>query len=471
MLLLIQFYPEFHLNSNEKTDVEKDQGPKTPAAIKTEVSRLNESVNNSFSNEEEGTDLISNDHEGISYLTLLKSSEIRDAIACESIRRAHEILDEKIKEHTNSGATSTSLYLLWEGEECEENIKKEHEVDSDGNFCSGSYSIGGGETKSVDTAGQKSRPVRVFCSNVGDSRCVMLRSYDAASAFGQLSHHMDVQLRGSTDIKSSSLHSNGSSLSQDISMPSNIDNSAHQRFQFACPVSGIHRSAGSSPIGKQSKFLHLSPLGKADLGSLTGKPAALASPSAPKRFTALHLMSEDHKLSLSRERNRITKHLDPEWHYLPADASAIFLPSYARTAPPTPTILNTRYQKSPDTSSHSLGIEGYDRYYENSSLFVPNSILPSSLPRSRGIVHTPLVTVPPITATKENHSIGLISQSTSPCSTAIFLPERPLLPKPKQNRRSLGSINKINSPAKSTSLHGVLEVFLSFLSKFTHFLK
>ena len=56
-------------------------------------------------------------------------------------------------------------------------------------------------------------------------------------------------------------------------------------------------------------------------------------------------------------------------------------------------------------------------------------------------------------------------------NSAIFLPERPLLPKPKQNRRSLGSINKMNSPAKSTSLHGVLEVFLSFLSKFTHFLK
>ena len=439
------------MNISQQTDTEKDQGPETPATTKSKDWMLKDNVNKALLDGKKERKAIPNCHEGISYLTLLRSSEIRDAIACESIRRAHETLDEEIKKHSNSGATSTSLYLLWEGEESEENIIKKHEVESENNICGSSSSISGGETKSACAAGQKSRPVRVFCSNLGDSRCVMLRSYDAASAFGQPSRHMDLQLRSSTGIKSLSLHNNGSSLSQDISAHSYIENYDLQRPQFPCPVSGISRSAGSSPMIKQSKFLQLSPL---------GKQATTTSACAAKRFTALHLMSEDHKLSLSRERSRITKHLDVEWHYLPADASAIFLPLYARTAPPTPAILTVEYQKSPNPSSHSSDFDGHDRYNENISLFVPNAVLPLSLPKSRCIVQTSAIIQPPTTAA-ELHNFGLISPSTSPSSTAVILPERPLLPKPKQNRRSLGSIGfhaKNHNDAKSTSLHGILEV-------------
>jgi hypothetical protein len=55
------------------------------------------------------------------------------------------------------------------------------------------------------------------------------------------------------------------------------------------------------------------------------------------RFVAVHMMSEDHKLSLDRERKRITNKNEGIWHSLPSDASAIYLPRYARTAPPSST--------------------------------------------------------------------------------------------------------------------------------------
>lgn len=58
------------------------------------------------------------------------------------------------------------------------------------------------------------------------------------------------------------------------------------------------------------------------------------SATKQERFVAIHMMSEDHKLSLERERKRITKKTDGIWHPLPSDASAVYLPRYARTAPP-----------------------------------------------------------------------------------------------------------------------------------------
>ena len=48
-----------------------------------------------------------------------------------------------------------------------------------------------------------------------------------------------------------------------------------------------------------------------------------------------HLMSEDQKLQTPREKRRVKTGAPIEWHCLPTDASAIYLPEYLRSNPPS----------------------------------------------------------------------------------------------------------------------------------------
>ena len=109
---------------------------------------------------------------------------------------------------------------------------------------------------------------------MGDSRCVMMRCYDTKEA---------------------------------LSLPSTFEPSAKRN--------GIS----------------VETLGQQMAGMSTSDPT---QSSAQNRFVAVHLMTEDHKLQLPRERYRINNTRPATWKSLPADASPIFLPSYARTAPP-----------------------------------------------------------------------------------------------------------------------------------------
>ncbi len=123
-------------------------------------------------------------------------------------------------------------------------------------------------------AGKCSAPVRVYTANMGDSRCVMLRCYDTKEA---------------------------------LSLPAN----------FEPALKRSHGQSSMTTLGSQMDGM--------DLGAAT---------ASANRFVAVHMVSEDHKLSLIRERQRVSNGTTAAWKALPCDASPIFLPSYARTAPP-----------------------------------------------------------------------------------------------------------------------------------------
>lgn len=81
----------------------------------------------------------------------LSQHDQRDAMMCEAIRKACVDIDLEMKATTDSGTTMSSIFVHWEG----------------------------GSEKGVE---KDARQVRVFCANIGDSRCVMLKSYDIKSA-------------------------------------------------------------------------------------------------------------------------------------------------------------------------------------------------------------------------------------------------------------------------------------------------
>jgi Protein phosphatase 2C len=222
--------------------------------------------------------------EEVSSSTTLSDSCLRDAIMCESIRRSHETLDKTVTDTTNSGSTISSLYLEWED-----------------------------DANSGVVAGKRSRPVNVYCANVGDSRCVMLRSYNTASA-----------LMLPTSYKCQSKSSQQNTDAQPVKLQPFPDTNHHPRSEIK-----KSSSAGSYlKLGVPIQCMPLSPL----LESQRKQPTQML-----RNFTAVHLMSEDHTLLLGRERERIENRAKAKWHALPADASAIYLPAFVRTRPPLPT--------------------------------------------------------------------------------------------------------------------------------------
>lgn len=179
-------------------------------------------------------------------------SDIRDGIVCESIGRACTELDTEIRRYSNAGSTVVSLFMLWEGDD-PQNLSQ----------------FNGGPANKLNSR------VRVYCANMGDSRCVMLRAYDTREA---------------------------------LNMPSNFDPNVRTESDYQA----------KTPTMSQK---------------LEGSDVAMVEASS-SRFVAVHMMSEDHKLQLVRERRRILSLSAPAWYSLPCDASPIFMPGYARTAPP-----------------------------------------------------------------------------------------------------------------------------------------
>lgn len=214
---------------------------------------------------------------------LLDYSTQLDAILCESIRKACSTLGEDLNALCDSGTTLNSLLMRW-GEDGEE---------------------------PRGPAGTYKAPVRVYCSNVGDSRCVMLRAYDTKHA-----------------LVSSSIakHSKSPPISAPCSPPQIAQTQSLDSTHDNLPT-----LVSTSPRHSRRSSLALAPLGNAP-----------SSSAKANRFVAVHLMSEDHKLTLHRERLRIVKTTEGKiqsgseecWHQLPADASAIYLPQYAKTPPP-----------------------------------------------------------------------------------------------------------------------------------------
>jgi hypothetical protein len=205
-----------------------------------------------------------------------------DAIFCESVRKACTTLGQDLNALSDSGTTLNSLIMRW---------------GADGEEPTG-------------PAGTFKAPVRVYCSNVGDSRCIMLRAYDTKHAL----------VSSSFAMHSKSPPISSPSSPPQITQTQSLD-SSHTSLTQPAAVSNSRRSS-----------LTLAPLGNAP-----------SSSAKSNRFVAVHLMSEDHKLTLHRERLRIVNTTEGKipsgsekecWHELPADASAIYLPQYAKTPPP-----------------------------------------------------------------------------------------------------------------------------------------
>lgn len=213
----------------------------------------------------------------------LDNTNERDAIVCESIRKACSQIGYDFKGTSEAGCTVNTLLLQWDD--------KDHKP-----------------------AGTVKCPVRAFCANVGDSRCVMLRSYETKHAL------VTSACFGAHSQSSPELSSIDRSLS------------AHSEPTLETPPSGSPKhKALSGAFHSVQSLSHLAPIHHS------------SSSSTSNRFVAVHLMSEDHKLSLHRERLRIINAAEGKlpagneteyWHTLPADASAIYLPQYAKTLPP-----------------------------------------------------------------------------------------------------------------------------------------
>jgi hypothetical protein len=289
--------------------------------------------------------------ESVSGLDILDPDSLRDAIMCESIKRAYGGMDDEVKKFTNAGATVNSLFLEWEGEE---------------------------RPKSSETAGKSSRPVRVFCANVGDSRCIMLRTYDTKTALSLpscfeprkniSSNNLEKKSIDNSEKKSMrSLHSSledltvlgrisPSEVSVSVNSASMDDYSPRNSLQVAAPLidPSISHSTPmktistlaplSNPITPASRITTLTPL--ADYSSIRKRRTSRST-----NFVVVHLMSEDHKLSLPRERARIVQKVPADSHFLPCDASPIYLPPYARTAPPKRISLDIDTNLSPRRAS------------------------------------------------------------------------------------------------------------------------
>lgn len=255
-------------------------------------------------------------HPAVVASTSIESAEmLRDAMVCESIRRAYETMDSRVRCQMNSGSTVTSIYLDW-------NIPTD-------------------AMQGDVIAGATCRPVKVYCANVGDSRCIMLKSYDTAAALTLPSFykrkpkdsHSFVRVGLASD-KCNSSSEKGAQVATDEKDKISVRNT----YSF------LQQSTKSQIV--------------APLVALQLKENRM---EVVKRFTAVHLMSEDHKLSLGRERLRIVENADPRWHPLPSDASAIFLPLFVRTAPslsPSLSLLQTQCAMN-QASASSHGIE-YD---------------------------------------------------------------------------------------------------------------
>lgn len=218
---------------------------------------------------------------------LLPSELQNDALLCEGIRQACLKLGKDNRSLSESGTTVSSLILRWgaEGEDV------------------------------TGPAGTVKSSVRVYCTNVGDSRCVQLRTYETKDAL----------------VSSSSRRT--SLLSPQINTAPPIT---------SAKSSPVLTTTNSSPkLARDSSAEMIR--SKSHLGAFVRGNASSSSSARSNRFVAVHLMSEDHKLSLHRERlriintteGRISLEDDSEiWHPLPADASAIYLPQYAKTPPP-----------------------------------------------------------------------------------------------------------------------------------------
>ena len=331
----------------------------------------------------------------------LQGVHVHDAIICEATRRACVEMDKMAKKTTDTGSTLVSLFVA--NQQGSTGTRKNLPSPCTFLHTHLTFSIYPVHTPSISFDRYATRVfctilssplhtpsyrhthltpsthplyhstgTRVFCTNLGDSRCIMLRACDLKDALNK------------SGINHSGLPATtgpaGGALSGPTTLAHQVETTA-QTHRLAQPPSAPGIAPTTTPTTRSRKFgsfsLSSSSTSNAHSSSASGKADAV------QYFTAVHLMSEDHKLSVLRERMRVktrtpvlptlaihipshthtytlshkhTHHstrcyITPlshtlsthsahhglpqvEWRRLPADASAIFLPDFCRAVAP-----------------------------------------------------------------------------------------------------------------------------------------
>ena len=254
----------------------------------------------------------------------LSDIDVDDCLMCQAIRSSISCIDEKILKDNESGTTSVTLYL-----------KK----------CPASNSI------------------RMYCANVGDSRAVMFTAVNLNdntlvqhdSSNGDCQDHSSHSIGSDSGNGSnvSSLGYSGHSNHYDLSSATVIDDnfvhnnivlqSSLQHNEFDEPLT-IYQGFNESSDKLAMKGL-MKPSSLTTPNSVTLTPPGTPSSSvhdknnskykkrgkSQSNYVVLgHLISEDHKLQLQRERSRIETKGSVTEYLLPADGSIIHSPNAAK---------------------------------------------------------------------------------------------------------------------------------------------
>ena len=188
-----------------------------------------------------------------SYFNKTTTEERDEALFCEAIYYAFEILNDEISIQSDSGSTAVVLFI---------------KVNPDDGTS------------------------KIYCANVGDSRCIMLGCVDL-SVIHENGFENNCPKRDDLDMSShSEINASVNSLDEDASVDINI-------------VSSFAVDEVATPIPKINSFGN-------DVGN--------------KKLTIVALMSEDHKLSLGRERLRISTKSVITPTYFPVDPLTVHAP-------------------------------------------------------------------------------------------------------------------------------------------------
>lgn len=180
---------------------------------------------------------------------------------------------------------------------------------------------------------------KVYCVNVGDSRTMMVNLVEfeenytldrsVSGRVTKIIHPVDPNDLVTSSHSMQSTDSTAFDLFE-LSSISQKTPATHHITSAAIPIPSTHSSPSLNLFSKQHLHAASSP-SMTSLALMFSQSHTNHTILRSNYMVAAHLMSEDHKLSLNRERQRILKnHAFVPIHALPLDASSIFFPVSAR---------------------------------------------------------------------------------------------------------------------------------------------
>jgi len=219
--------------------------------------------------------------------------DVHDALFTEAILKETYNVDKAIKAMTNSGSTGVSLFL-----------RK-----------------------------QANGSVRALCSNIGDSRCVCVTAVATLIETQNLGpqsepRHAPVKSSSSTSSSSSSAHiTTASSSRADEATEIKHQNTYYNDLLAARKFDAVSAATNvkGEDIGNRARTVS----DVSDVMCESERPDYLFAVRTTN--STLFLMSEDHNLTLPRERLRIMSRTLPPWSPLPVESFEPYLPANMRS--------------------------------------------------------------------------------------------------------------------------------------------